>query len=73
MNNIRDILESADSGPMRLMKNLNADPLARKYSPSLPKGDLFRLTGGATVLDFAFHIHTNIGAHCTGADCQRGA
>jgi GTP pyrophosphokinase len=67
MNNIRDILESADSGPMRLMKNLNADPLGKEVFAFTPKGDLFRLTGGATVLDFAFHIHTNIGAHCTGA------
>ena len=56
MNNIRDILESADSGPMRLMKNLNADPLGKEVFAFTPKGDLFRLTGGATVLDFAFHI-----------------
>ncbi|MDR3227627.1 MAG: RelA/SpoT family protein [Prevotellaceae bacterium] len=32
-----------------------------------PNGDLRRLSKGATVLDFAFDIHTNIGAHCTGA------
>lgn len=67
MNNIRDILESADSGPMQLMKNLNADPFGKEVFAFTPKGDLFRLVGGATVLDFAFHIHTNIGAHCTGA------
>lgn len=67
MNNIRDILESADSGPMQLMKNLNADPFGKEVFAFTPKGDLFRLAGGATVLDFAFHIHTNIGAHCTGA------
>ena len=32
-----------------------------------PKGDLYRLPQGATVLDFAFTIHTNLGAHCIGA------
>ena len=32
-----------------------------------PKGDLFRLSKGATVLDFAFCIHTGIGCKCTGA------
>lgn len=32
-----------------------------------PKGDLFKLRQGATVLDFAFHIHTKIGCRCTGA------
>ncbi|MDR2293261.1 MAG: RelA/SpoT family protein [Prevotellaceae bacterium] len=32
-----------------------------------PAGDLRRLPKGATVLDFAFDIHTNIGARCVGA------
>jgi guanosine-3',5'-bis(diphosphate) 3'-pyrophosphohydrolase len=32
-----------------------------------PKGDLKRLPAGATVLDFAYDIHTNIGARCSGA------
>ena len=32
-----------------------------------PKGDLFTLPKGATALDFAFHIHTNIGNQCIGA------
>jgi GTP pyrophosphokinase len=31
-----------------------------------PKGDLFKLHKGATVLDFAFQIHTNVGSHCSG-------
>lgn len=32
-----------------------------------PKGDLYRLSKGATVLDFAFSIHTGLGCKCTGA------
>ena len=32
-----------------------------------PKGDLYRLTKGATILDFAFSIHTKLGCRCTGA------
>ena len=32
-----------------------------------PKGDLFKLPKGATVLDFAYMIHTNVGNRCTGA------
>ncbi len=32
-----------------------------------PKGDLYRLPKGATILDFAFCIHTGVGCKCTGA------
>ena len=32
-----------------------------------PRGDLFRLPAGATVLDFAYAIHTKVGNRCTGA------
>ena len=32
-----------------------------------PKGDLYRLAKGATILDFAFSIHTGLGCRCTGA------
>jgi GTP pyrophosphokinase len=32
-----------------------------------PDGDLRRLTGGSSVLDFAFDIHTNLGVRCSGA------
>ncbi len=31
-----------------------------------PTGDLRSLPDGATLLDFAFEIHTNVGVHCTG-------
>ncbi len=67
MNNIRDILESADSGPMQLMRNLNTDAFSEEVFAFTPKGDLFRMPAGATILDFAFQIHSNVGAHCTGA------
>ncbi len=32
-----------------------------------PKGDLMKFPKGATVLDFAYRVHTKIGNHCTGA------
>ncbi len=67
MNNIRDILETAEAGPMQLMKNIKADAFGQEVFAFTPKGDLFRMAAGATVLDFAFHIHTNVGSHCTGA------
>ena len=67
MNNIRDILETAEQGPMQLMKNIQADAFGEEVFAFTPKGDLFKMAAGATALDFAFHIHTNVGAHCTGA------
>ncbi len=67
MNNIRDILETAESGPMQLMKDMRMDIYTREVFAFTPKGDLFRLPAGATVLDFAFLIHSNVGAHCSGA------
>jgi GTP pyrophosphokinase len=67
MNNIRDILETAEAGPMQLMKNIDMDPFGKEVFAFTPKGDLFRMRAGATVLDFAFHIHSNIGSKCSGA------
>jgi GTP pyrophosphokinase len=32
-----------------------------------PKGDVVELPYGSTAIDFAFHIHTDIGEHCAGA------
>ena len=67
MTNIRDILESGDAGPMQLMKDMKANIYGKEVYVFTPKGDLFRLPAGATVLDFAFHIHSNVGTQCTGA------
>jgi GTP pyrophosphokinase len=66
MKNVRDILETADTGPMELMKNLKLDVYNKEVFVFTPKGDLHRLPLGATVLDFAFNIHTGLGCKCTG-------
>jgi len=67
MNNIRDILETAHSGPMELMKNMRMGLYSKEVYAFTPKGDLFRLPEGSTVLDFAFQIHSAVGCKCTGA------
>lgn len=66
MNNVRDILETADSGPLELMKNMSMDVYSDEVFVFTPRGDLHRLPKGATVLDFAFAIHTKLGCQCTG-------
>ncbi|MDE5552863.1 MAG: TGS domain-containing protein, partial [Muribaculaceae bacterium] len=67
MNNIRDILESADAGPMELMRSMKMEDYEKEVYAFTPKGDLYKLPSGATVLDFAFRIHSNVGSRCTGA------
>ncbi|MCQ2206127.1 MAG: TGS domain-containing protein [Bacteroidaceae bacterium] len=46
-------------------------PLGEKRGMDLyvfsPKGDLIKLPAGATVLDYAYHVHSHVGNHCVGA------
>ncbi len=66
MNNVRDILEAGADGPMELMKNMRMDVYDKEVFVFTPKGDLYKLPMGATLLDFAFSIHSDVGSHCTG-------
>lgn len=66
MNHVRDILEDSEAGPMGLMRNLNMDLYSKEVFVFTPKGDLYKLPLGATLLDFAFQIHSRIGCSCVG-------
>lgn len=66
MTNIRDILETAETGPMELIKNVKMDVYSREVFVFTPKGDLYKLPQGASLLDFAFNIHTRVGSQCVG-------
>lgn len=66
MNNVRQILENEDDAMSRL-KSARNDTESREIYAFTPKGQLFKLPPRATVLDFAFLIHTKLGAQCTGA------
>ena len=66
MNNVRDILEAAETGPMELMRNFKMDVYSREVFVFTPRGDLLQAAWGATLLDFAFNIHTRIGTQCVG-------
>lgn len=66
MNNIRDMLEAAESGPMELMKGIKMDIYNKEVFAFTPKGDLYKLPLGATILDFAFLVHSKLGCTCTG-------
>ena len=66
LSNIRAALE-VEGDSMKMMDQFKTDLQADEVYIFTPKGDLHKLIKGATVLDFAYSIHTNIGNHCTGA------
>ena len=66
LNQVREILESPQYG--RLDDRLSSSCKSDKIYVFTPNGDLKQLPVGATVLDFAFDIHTQIGSHCAGAN-----
>lgn len=67
MNNVREMLESSnEGGPLGLMKGVKLDVYDKEVYVFTPKGDLYRLPQGATLLDFAFAIHTKVGCTCMG-------
>lgn len=68
LNSMRDILESSDDKEaLELVKDFSKDDYDKEVFVFSPKGDLYKLTKGATVLDFAYLIHTNLGNRCVGA------
>lgn len=64
LQNIRGALEAGDD--MMLMDQFKMDLKDEEVFVFTPKGDLFKLPQGATVLDFAYAIHTKVGNKCTG-------
>ncbi len=65
LKDIRSALE-AHGSEEQLMDQFKVDLYSDEVFVFTPKGDLFKLPKGATVLDFAYKIHTNVGAHCAG-------
>ena len=50
-----------------MVENLRADLFSDRVYVFTPKGDLISLPTGATPVDFAYHIHTEVGHRCRGA------
>lgn len=66
MANVRDLLETSGKDTPEIMKKMNMDVYDKEVFIFTPKGDLFRLPLGTTILDFAFAIHSKIGCTCIG-------
>ena len=67
LTTVREALENSDSNGLEAMDQFKLDLYEDEVFVFTPKGDLFKLGKGATVLDFAFHIHSKLGCKCIGA------
>ena len=66
LTDIRSALEAHADSDEQLVDRFKVDLYSDEVFVFTPKGDLFKLPKGATILDFAFQIHTTVGSHCTG-------
>jgi guanosine-3',5'-bis(diphosphate) 3'-pyrophosphohydrolase len=64
---LEDIQETQDS-PHQFVESMKLELFQDEVYVFSPKGDLFNLSAGATVIDFAYKIHTDIGHTCVGAE-----
>ncbi len=66
---LKSLVESVQGSknPQELLENLKLELFSEEVFVFTPKGDLVVLPKGATPVDFAYHIHTDIGNHCAGA------
>ena len=67
LKNIRDILENPALNAVDFMDEFKLNLYNEEVFVFTPNGDLHKLPKGATALDFAFSIHTNLGTKCVGA------
>jgi GTP pyrophosphokinase len=67
LNSVRYALEHPGDTGSKYYEDDLPEPPSKEIFVFTPSGELRRLAAGATVLDFAFDIHTNLGVKCTGA------
>ncbi|ADC89808.1 (p)ppGpp synthetase I, SpoT/RelA [Thermocrinis albus DSM 14484] len=66
---LKSLVESiqGSTNPSDLLENIRLELFSEEVFVFTPKGDLLVLPKGSTPVDFAYHIHTDIGHHCAGA------
>src|SRR5262245_27617861 len=53
--------------PQEFLRTVKEDLFSEEVFVFTPKGDLLNFPVGATIIDFAYRIHSEVGRHCTGA------
>ncbi len=67
LNKLQESLENSEVNAVDFVEDFKLNLYAKEIFVFSPKGDLYSLPKGATALDFAFHIHTEVGLHTRGA------
>jgi guanosine-3',5'-bis(diphosphate) 3'-pyrophosphohydrolase len=65
--NIREVLNNQESSSLDFLQDFKSSFLAEEIYVYTPKGDVKMLPMGATALDFAFAVHSDVGVRCIGA------
>ena len=68
---LEDIQDTQDS-PHHFVESMKLELFQDEVYVFSPKGDLFKLPAGATAIDFAYKIHTDVGHTCVGAEVNGG-
>lgn len=67
LNRLQEALESSNRSAVDFVEEFKLNLYAKEIFVFTPKGDLISLPKGATPLDFAFHVHTEVGLKTRGA------
>src|SRR6056300_617110 len=67
LNRLQEALESANGSAVDFVEEFKLNLYSKEIFVFTPKGDLISLPKGATPLDFAFHVHTEVGIKTRGA------
>ncbi|NJN27607.1 MAG: bifunctional (p)ppGpp synthetase/guanosine-3',5'-bis(diphosphate) 3'-pyrophosphohydrolase [Cyclobacteriaceae bacterium] len=67
ISKVREILERENASAIEFVDDFKHSLFNEEIFVFTPKGELKKLPGGASALDFAFEIHSEIGARCIGA------
>lgn len=65
LDNVRDILDTSNSDALEFVNDFKTNLFSEEVYVFTPKGDMRILPKGATALDFAFEIHTEVGYRAT--------
>jgi GTP pyrophosphokinase len=73
LKEIKDVLANPDPDAIAFLDTFTLNLFAHEVFVFTPKGDIRTLAQGATVLDLAYQLHSELGEHCIGANVNRMA